>query len=401
MPLVGPRGAAPFGPPFLSLGRVAAVPPVDSAPYAPYVPPNPYDDGVPRPEPLGPAIGMLSLGGPIHGLLLPPMSWVSYALAGVSRDNTGAIDGGCTMLLFDQAWNLLAQTVSDATTGAWSFPFPNNQFYNVACLKRGTPNVAGLVLDKSASEVSTGGGGSAPPTTIATILGADTRVWYSNQKTGSGATLKWIDEQTRVDISTVGTAPTAITVGAASNVGMRLGTTGELSNASTLLTGSGAGNTVNRVIYGCAFKVAGATAAGQEGAIFTGISGANGTTFKMSLPDTGKIECLFQGTGTSYAIYDSNSSYVDSTWRTAIAVWNATTGLAQMYINGVLQTGTDSTAAGVRLADGDLQIYAGQTSNSSMNGDVVSPFLAWNVLGTAYTAQQIADLHAYLIGLTV
>lgn len=321
-----------------------------------------------------------------------------FTISGVSRDNSGVLMTSCSVLLFDQNNVLVARAISDATTGAFTITVPDNGKYNAFALKYGSPSVAGGVVDVSATANSAQ---PPPPTTIATILGADTQLWYANRTTGSGATLTWVDEEAHVNVTTLGTAPTVVSVGTGANTGMRFSGAEELTNGVTLLSGPSAGNPVNRVIYGFAIKVTGSTPLGGEGAIFTAVaSGVGSACLKAVIPDTGKLEFLFRANNASFAIFDSNASLVDSTWHTGIAIWNGTTGLAQMYVDGILQTATDSTTGSPqRLTDSSEQIYIGETSSDSFKGDLVSPFLGWNATGTSYTAGQIAQLHSYLLSL--
>jgi hypothetical protein len=69
-------------------------------------------------------------------------------LAGVSRDNAGAILGNCTVKVFRTADDVkVAETVSNATTGAWSVPMmPGGPFYYVE-YKIGAPDRAGTSIN--------------------------------------------------------------------------------------------------------------------------------------------------------------------------------------------------------------------------------------------------------------
>lgn len=317
-----------------------------------------------------------------------------FTVTGVSRDNTATALGSCEVLLFNSNNALVGQAISDATTGAYSITVPGPGQYD-AVFKKRSGNIAGCTLGVSAVANSAQ---PPPPTTVATILGSDLQLWYANQTTGSGATLTWVDEKAHVNVTTLGTAPTKSTT-PSGNTLMRYSGTEDLTNTVTFLTGPSAGNPVNRVIFGFAFKVTGATAAAAEGAVLVAIAQGPGTAcLKAAILDTGKLEVTFRANNASFAIFDSNASLVDSTFHTGIAVWNGTTGLAQMYVDGVLQTATDSTTAAQRFTDTSEQIIIGD--GDSFHGDVVSPFLAWNATSTDYTAGQIAQLHSYLIGLT-
>lgn len=63
-------------------------------------------------------------------------------IAGITQDNAGAVLGGCIVDLFVVGSNVwIAQVVSDAVTGAYSFPVATNDgtAYFVRCFKAGTP----------------------------------------------------------------------------------------------------------------------------------------------------------------------------------------------------------------------------------------------------------------------
>lgn len=69
-------------------------------------------------------------------------------ISGITKDNTGAVLTSCTVTLYDTVTNVVLQTtVSDATTGAYSFfanPFTTN--YAVAYKAGGTP-VSGTTVN--------------------------------------------------------------------------------------------------------------------------------------------------------------------------------------------------------------------------------------------------------------
>jgi hypothetical protein len=178
VPLVGPSGAAPFGPEVLSLGRVVrppaqlddlyippnpfdngsaraglllalGVPPAIQFPRrivadvdALYTPPNPFDNGNAVAPPIGPSMGVGFTDGPIRSFLQPVWAPALYTIAGITRDATGAVLGGCDVDLFFSGGNKTraGATVSDATTGAFTFMVSNTTTaYFVVSYKNGTP----------------------------------------------------------------------------------------------------------------------------------------------------------------------------------------------------------------------------------------------------------------------
>jgi hypothetical protein len=68
-----------------------------------------------------------------------------YILSGETRDNSGAILGGCNVRLLkniDGEFIYIRSTTSDAITGAYSFElYDNESNYTVTAYKAGTPNV--------------------------------------------------------------------------------------------------------------------------------------------------------------------------------------------------------------------------------------------------------------------
>jgi hypothetical protein len=72
----------------------------------------------------------------------------NWVISGVTKDSTGAVLGSCTVDLFlTQGDTFIKTTVSDASTGAYSFQVSGNgnDYYCVA-YKTGSPDVAGTTV---------------------------------------------------------------------------------------------------------------------------------------------------------------------------------------------------------------------------------------------------------------
>ena len=92
--------------------------------------------------------GVMTHGGPYFNSQAQKFrrNWV---ISGVTKDSGGAILGSCTVDLFlTQGDTWAKSTVSDATTGAYSFLVSGNgnDYYCVA-YKAGSPDVAGTTVN--------------------------------------------------------------------------------------------------------------------------------------------------------------------------------------------------------------------------------------------------------------
>lgn len=89
------------------------------------------------------ALNRISSGGPVDY----PVTNPTKAVAGVTRNSAGAVVGGCTVYLIRQSDGLRCQTqVSNATTGAYSFPRDTSDPYNyrVLAVLAGSPETHGV-----------------------------------------------------------------------------------------------------------------------------------------------------------------------------------------------------------------------------------------------------------------
>lgn len=89
----------------------------------------------------------LSVGGDL-AFRSPPFNATSLYISGVTRDSTGAVLGGCVVQLFrtsDDA--IIAEQVSDGSTGAYSFPILVGGPFYVVAYKAGTPDLAGTTVN--------------------------------------------------------------------------------------------------------------------------------------------------------------------------------------------------------------------------------------------------------------
>lgn len=92
--------------------------------------------------------------GPIN-LGLAPLPAARQLLQGVSRDSVGVALPSCTCTLFRvttddlgrKVYTQVDQTVSDAVTGAYSFPVSGDAQYRVTYDLAGAPTRAGLTLN--------------------------------------------------------------------------------------------------------------------------------------------------------------------------------------------------------------------------------------------------------------
>lgn len=88
----------------------------------------------------------LGVGPSFQGLI--PLPAIRRVIAGVSRDSTGAVLGGCTCTLFrvndDGTFSQVDAAISDASTGAFSFSVGLAQNYRVTFDLAGAPDRAGI-----------------------------------------------------------------------------------------------------------------------------------------------------------------------------------------------------------------------------------------------------------------
>ena len=69
-------------------------------------------------------------------------------MSGISRDNTGAALGNCQILIFrTEDKSFIAETVSDAVTGAWSITVMKSGPFFLVGYKVGAPDVAATSLN--------------------------------------------------------------------------------------------------------------------------------------------------------------------------------------------------------------------------------------------------------------
>lgn len=86
------------------------------------------------------------LGG--HPFRAPQLSRKQEAIAGITKDATGAALGGCTVKLYRSLDDVMIATmVSDASTGAYSFDNPASGPFYVVAYKTGATPVAGTTLN--------------------------------------------------------------------------------------------------------------------------------------------------------------------------------------------------------------------------------------------------------------
>lgn len=79
---------------------------------------------------------------------LPPTAGQSLLISGVTRDGSGVVLGACEVDLFDTDTDTLqGRTVSDATTGAFSFSAGMGRTYYLRAYKAGAPDVAGTTVN--------------------------------------------------------------------------------------------------------------------------------------------------------------------------------------------------------------------------------------------------------------
>lgn len=77
-----------------------------------------------------------------------PRFYGSFTVSGVTRDSTGTALGSCTVALFASSTNaFIAQTTSDASTGAYSFTVGTGQMMYLVAYKAGVPDVAGTTVN--------------------------------------------------------------------------------------------------------------------------------------------------------------------------------------------------------------------------------------------------------------
>jgi hypothetical protein len=92
---------------------------------------------------------VMSVSGNNHvQFLSPPMCGVRWELAGVTKDSTGAVLGGCEVDLFYSNDIFVSEVLSDPTTGVFKFLISPSAgpFYFVA-YKPGAPDVAGTTVN--------------------------------------------------------------------------------------------------------------------------------------------------------------------------------------------------------------------------------------------------------------
>lgn len=103
-----------------------------------------------RPTPLcGPLAALGSGRSGIIRFYRVPKANKQFLLSGVTRDNTGVILGGVTVDLYTELdKTCIASTVSDATTGTYSFSVPSNGWpLFLRIYKTGSPDVAGTSVN--------------------------------------------------------------------------------------------------------------------------------------------------------------------------------------------------------------------------------------------------------------
>jgi hypothetical protein len=79
---------------------------------------------------------------------LPPTLGHSLVISGVTKDSAGAVLGSCAVDLFTTADDVIqGRTVSDASTGAYSFSAGGGRTYYIVAYKAGSPDVAGTTVN--------------------------------------------------------------------------------------------------------------------------------------------------------------------------------------------------------------------------------------------------------------
>ena len=75
-----------------------------------------------------------------------------WTIAGTTRDSTGAVLGSCRVDLYEEPFNFIGSTVSDATDGSYSFTVANNGPHFVRVIDHAgvNPTLAGSSLTLTA-----------------------------------------------------------------------------------------------------------------------------------------------------------------------------------------------------------------------------------------------------------
>lgn len=91
------------------------------------------------------------LGPGRPGFTSPPIRWATPTrVSGVTKDSSGAVLGGCTVILYQTSTDLvLNETVSDITTGEYIFDVSPSYgaFYLTAFNPNDPATVAGVTLN--------------------------------------------------------------------------------------------------------------------------------------------------------------------------------------------------------------------------------------------------------------
>lgn len=101
-------------------------------------------------------VGTTTLGGYVcwrSGNLTRPFKSPSFStsnltLSGITKDSSGSILGSCVVQLFITANDLLVtETISDASTGSYSFNILVSGPFYIVAYKAGSPDVAGTTVN--------------------------------------------------------------------------------------------------------------------------------------------------------------------------------------------------------------------------------------------------------------
>jgi hypothetical protein len=84
----------------------------------------------------------------LRALYAPTIAAVTYAIAGVTRDQVGAILGSCVVHLFRTSDDVEIAQATSAADGSFSFPVPDNTTsYYIVAYKVGSPDRAGTTVN--------------------------------------------------------------------------------------------------------------------------------------------------------------------------------------------------------------------------------------------------------------
>jgi len=82
----------------------------------------------------------------VHHLI--PLPAKAYTITGITKDSAGAVLGSCNVFLFKTSTNeFVAATVSNASTGVYTFPVSAGFYYYTVSYKAGSPDVAGTTFN--------------------------------------------------------------------------------------------------------------------------------------------------------------------------------------------------------------------------------------------------------------